>query len=326
MKKSIFLIGIISVVLTSCLSVKKAETEEKPTSETEELISLEGEWKVTEHIAGQVRLSAHSHEEHYLGRSITIGAETIIRSLDFWPNGLDYKLYRYCMTEFETISSKDSRFYGENNLDEGWDKALGEQDLTLVTYSMGKDDYISNKQSFLITQDGQVICEYYGRYYFMERYKEADTDLSIEELLGNWCVKRLVSYQNGWKGNNSVGRAWERIYHRPISEEEGANFYPEEFLNNIVKIEAEGIKLYRENQLLESCTLEGYTSLLLDKHDYQKEKGVNDGLGISNREIQIFVGEGQAGDGKLLDGEIVVINDSEAIMKLYQGWYLLEKK
>ena len=37
MKKTIFLIGIISIVLTSCLSMKKVETEEKPTSETEEL-------------------------------------------------------------------------------------------------------------------------------------------------------------------------------------------------------------------------------------------------------------------------------------------------
>ena len=319
MKKTIFLIGIISIVLTSCLIMKKVEAKE-------ESINLEGEWKVTEYIAGHIMLSDYSHEEHYWGRSITIGPETIIESLDYWPDGLNYKLYRYCITEFETISSKDSSFYGKNYLDKGWEKALGEQDLTLVTYSMGEGDYSSDKQSFLITQDGQVICQYYGRYYFMERYKEADTDLSMEELLGNWCVKRLVSYQNGWKGNNSVGRAWERIYHRPISEEEGANFYPEEFLNNIVKIEAEGIKLYRENQLLESCTLEGYTSLLLDKHDYQKEKGVNDGLGISSREIQIFVGEGQTGDGKLLDGEIVVINDSEVIMKLYQGWYLLEKK
>lgn len=326
MKKSILLIILVGLLLVGCLSIKNVSVQGETVLNKKEPINLEGEWKVTEYIAGQIMLSDHSIEEHYWGRSIIIGPETIITSLDYWPNGIKYKINRYCKTELETISSKDGRFYGKNYLDEGWEKTLGEQDLTLVTYSMGENDYSYDEQSFLITQDGQVICQYFGRYYFMERYKETDTDLSIEELLGNWCVKRLVSYQNGWKGNNSVAAAWERTYDKPISEEEGANFYPEEFIDDIVKIESGGIKLYRGKQLLESCILGGYTSFLLDKHDYQKEKGVHDGLGVTNEEIQIIVGEEQVEGGKILDGEIIIINKNEIIIKLYQGWYLLEKK
>ncbi len=64
----------------------------------------------------------------------------------------------------------------------------------------------------------------------------------------------------------------------------------------------------------------------IDKHDYQKEKGVHDGLGITNEEIQVFRGEGKKEDSKFLEGEIIVMNKNEVIMKLYQGWYLLEKK
>lgn len=330
MKKIILLIELVVILLMGCLSTKNADTENINTenrvvSNKEESINLVGEWKVTEQVASQMMLSDHSIEEHYWGRSITIGPETIITSLNYWPNGINYKIDRYCMVESEIVSSKDSRFYGKNYLDEGWEKALGDQDLTLVTYSMGEEGYSYDKQSFLVTQDGRVICEYFGRYYFMERYKEAEIDVSIEKLLGKWYVKRLVSYQNNWKGNNSVAVAWERTYNRPISEEEGANFYPEEFINNIVEVEAEGIKLYQKNRLVESYMVEDYISLLMNKYDYQKEKGVYDGLGIVNEEIQVFKDKGLIREGKILEGEIIVINEKEIVMKLYQGWYLLEK-
>lgn len=329
MKKTIFIFGLIGTLLTGCLSIKNVEIEEKESVlEKEEPVNLEGEWKVTEYIASHMMRSDFSIEEHFLGRSIVIGPETIVTSLYYWPDEIRYRVDCYRMIELETVSSYDSRFKGKNYITKKWDKVLGEQDLTVLTYSMGEllayNPYLEH--SFLVTQDGQVICQYYSNYYFMERYKEAETDLSIEQLIGNWHVKRLVSYQDGWKGNNSVAGLWEMIGYKKISEEQGANFYPEEFIDNIVKIKASGIELYQENQLVESCVVEDYTSLLVDKHDYQKEKGVHDGLGIANEEIQVFVGEGQIEEGKLLDGEIIVINEDEVIIKLYQGWYLLEKK
>jgi len=292
-----------------------------------EPVNLEGDWKVTDYIDGHRMLSSHSIEEHYWGRSIMIGPEIIITSLNYWPNQISYRIERYRMIEQETVSSKDSRFYdGKNYVGKGWDEALGEQDLTVVNYSMGEDSYPGYGYTLMVTQDGRVICQYYGRYYFMERYNAAETELSIKQLIGNWSVKRLVSYQDGWKGNNRVGPAWEGLEQRPIKEEEGANFYPEEFIDNIVKIKTSGIELYRGSQLVESYEVEGYISLLMDKHGYQREKGVHDGLGITNEEIQVFRGEGKREDSKFLEGEIIVMNKNKVIMKLYQGWYLLEKK
>ena len=93
-------------------------------------------------------------------------------------------------------------------------------------------------------------------------------------------MKRLVSYQDGWKGRNDL------LYGKTYKEEEGAYFYPESYVGNMVIIRKQGMEIYDVNGLLDCLESES----------------------------------------AILDGEIVAVSESEVIIKIYQGWYLLEKQ
>ena len=109
-------------------------------------------------------------------------------------------------------------------------------------------------------------------------------------------------------------------------EEDGGYFYPESYLGNTVCIRKDGIKIYNsDGRLLDSLGTDGYASYLVDKYDYQNRKGIHDELGLTNEEIQVFAGNIREPEDTILDGEIIVVNRTEVIIKIYQGWYLLER-
>ncbi len=174
--------------------------------------------------------------------------------------------------------------------------------------------------SFVVTEEGEVLCWYLFDIYYMERYREAVTDMREEELYGEWKVRRLVSYQDGWRGRN---RWFGGTGYR---EEDGGFFYPESYLGNTVIIREDGTELYDgSGGLPDRLGTGGYTSAIVDKYGYQNEKGIHDELGLTNEEIQVFTGNIREPGNSILDGEIVAVSRTEVIIKIYQGWYLLEK-
>ena len=169
----------------------------------------------------------------------------------------------------------------------------------------------------LRTITGMVTCTVST---LRERYREAVTDLAEGDLYGEWEVKRLVSYQDGWRGRNGL------VYGTEYKEEDGGNFYPESYLGNTVWIGNTGVELHDgDGRMTGSIRTDGYSSRMVDKYDYQNGKGIHDELGLTNEEIQVFAGNIPAPDGAVLDGEIVAVSRTEIIMKIYQGWYLLKK-
>lgn len=173
-----------------------------------------------------------------------------------------------------------------------------------------------------------MLCKYMGAYFYMEPYKSADTDLESEQLYGTWKVERLVSYQDGWRGNNEVlpeARSFkpDTVY----LEEEGAEFYPLDYYGAAVDINDTSVVLRMENGTKEQYAVSQYQSELVDTEAYETEKGIHDKLGITNNRMEVVKADITNLSGEMLwDGEIVVVNETQIIAKLYQGWFWFVKE
>lgn len=311
-EEKLFLLGLIGafIFLMACNRVSREQNSEDKWN-----IDLEGQWKVTDYLAGHNLKVSYDFYEHFLGRSIIIEPNRIIKSFGYWWNELNDVTSQYRNVEVEMM---DGEVYG-NGLGEEWHKKYDGQDIAVVTFDMPESSNGFSKSSFVVTRGGEVLCWYLGNIYYMERYKEAVTGLKEEQIYGQWQVKRLISYQDSWKGRNGLidGKIYE--------EDEGGDFYPESYLGDMVNISKKSMEIYEGSRLLESIEINGYDSGTVDKYNYQNEKKIHDELGIINDVIQIFKGNVSKSQSSILDGEIVVINESEVIIKIYQGWYLLER-
>ena len=279
-------------------------------------IDLEGQWKVTDYLASWDMTEADDYYEHFLGRSIVIEPNRIIRSFGNWDDSPEDVVSQYRTMEVENVNGG---IYG-SRLEGGWYQKYADQEVAVVTFSMPESSQWNSSDTFVITEEGETLCWYQGNIYYMERYREAVMDMEKEELYGEWKVRRLVSYQDGWRGRNGL------FYGTRYKEENGGCFYPESYLGDTMRIQKDGMELYDSGGgLLDRIEADGYEFRMEDKYDYQNEKGIHDELGLTNEKIQVFAGNIPAPDGAVLDGEIVAVSRTEVIVKIYQGWYLLKK-
>ncbi len=295
----------------------------KRLGKTDIVSELHGQWKVTEFLACKQYGVSYSYYDHFLGRSITITPEQIITSLNYWPEKIEYSHMTYDDYEVESI---DAYQYGaQERMNEPWFEILKNQSLKEVTFL----DTPANYRTFYITETGEVICSYLSNFYYMEPYVETVTNLRQEQIYGQWKVERLISYQDGWKGNSKVYLETELSFENiDICEEEaGANFYPEKYYGKCLLISENSISLWEEETVIEEHGVLGYDMQMHNKNYYQEQNGIYDELGIANEEIQVFSGNLSGGvEDMLLNGDFVVVDDEKIITKIYQGWYLLVKE
>lgn len=108
---------------------------------------------------------------------------------------------------------------------------------------------------------------------------------------------------------------------------EGIDFYSKDYYNYSLIINQERLFLLSENRYVELHEIQQYDIQQADRKAYEKEKGINDELGISNEKIEVIVAEPKDGDKEgILDNEIVVIDKTRIIMKIDEGWFLLTKE
>lgn len=282
---------------------------------------LEGQWKVTDYLTSADNIPPDEYYEDFLGRSIVIEPNRIIKSFERWGDGSRFsRLEGDAVSQYRTVDVERIKgdVYGDG-LGEEWHRKYAGQDVLVITYGTGELTGRDAGDVFVITEDGRTLCRHLGSLYYMERYREAETGVKRKELYGEWKVARLVSYRDGWKGRN--GRSlWVKY-----REEDGAYFYPADYLGDTVIIRENGMDLYEGGKLLEHLEVEKYVSREVDKYGYQNEKGIHDELGLTNEKIQVWSGIPENLSCAVLDGEIVAVSESEVITRIYQGWYLLEK-
>ncbi len=107
---------------------------------------------------------------------------------------------------------------------------------------------------------------------------------------------------------------------------EGIDFYPKDYYNYSLIINKERLFLLSDNRYVELHEIQQYDIQQVDRKAYEKEKGINDELGIRNEKIEVIVvrTEEKAED-TVLDNENIVIDKTRIIMKIDKGWFLLTK-
>lgn len=298
---------------------------------------LEGQWKTTELTAINRTGTIYWSEEEYLGRSISIKSSGHIeKSIDYWPFYLERKVAQYeYWTSERTIVKNWAGKAGIGNIT-GWYDKHRDEEVEVVSFYQCEDDYKAGYdpvEIYIIFEDGSVQVQWLEGCYMMERFAKAKTNLQPEELYGTWDVERFVSYKDNWIGNKEQLEncksqiesfapelsGWENA--------EGIDFYPKDYYNYSLIINKERLFLLSDNRYVELHEIQQYDIQQADRKAYEKEKGINDELGISNEKIEVIVAEPKDGDKEgILDNEIVVIDKTRIIMKIDEGWFLLTKE
>lgn len=296
---------------------------------------LEGQWKTTELTAIDRTEIIYWSEEEYLGRSISIESSgRIERSIDYWPFYLKrgVEQYKYWTSE-RTIVKNWAGKAGIGNIT-GWYDKYEDEEVEVVSFYRCEDDYKAGYdpyEIYIIFEDGSVQVGWLNGWYMMERYAKAKTNLQPEELYGTWNVERFVSYEDDWIRN----RKQLEMCHSDIESmsefndwenAEGIDFYPKDYYNYSLIINQERLFLLSDNMFVELHEIQQYKVQQADRKAYEKERGINDELGISNEKIEVIVAKTEEKEETtVLDNEIIVINKTRIIMKIDKGWFLLTK-
>lgn len=326
LKKHYFILAILLFLIVGALPLLW-----KKTSDPAE--SLKGKWKVTELIEICRTGTTYWAEETYLGRSIEISDKRIEKSIYFWPSN-QYKFredYEFCKKE-EILAE---RFWARAELlnSRGWYDLHRSEMVNYILFYKNKNDFEENYpfDEYVIFQDGSVYAQFFDGWYKIEPYVQSCTDIKIEDLFGNWMVKRLVSYEDGWVGERSLlefnkGQIEMMPELRNWEEAEGIDFQVKEYYGDVLQIEQKKICLQSKSRVKDKHDIMQFETYTCNTKNYQYVKGIHDELGIINDEIQVITGQfAEENEQSLLDGDIVIIDKKNIIVKIEKGWYLLEK-
>lgn len=326
-KKHYFILVIaLFLIICSYFSLRKKE-------EVDPAESLKGKWKVTELVGAQRTGTSYWDEETYLGRSIEISDNRIEKSIDYWPGYLYKQVEEYQFCRNEEIPAE--RVFARAGLNSKRLNDRHRDDMAnYISFYKNKSDFDNNYpfDEYAIIQDGNVYTQLYEGWYKIEPYVQACTDIKVEDLFGEWEVKRLVSYEEGWIGERSMlelnrgqidffmpeMRNWE--------EAEGIDFQVKEYYGDVLLLEPNKICLQSESEPKDEHDITQFETYTCNTRNYQYMRGIHDELGIINDEIQVIAGQFEENsEQSLLDGDIVVIDNKNIIVKIERGWYLLEK-
>ena len=147
---------------------------------------LEGQWKVTGLAAINRYGVIYWSEENYLGRSISINAGEIERSMYYWSFYLCHNTEKY-----EYWTNKRTRVYdwagkaGIGNTT-GWYDLYRDEIVDVISFYHNKDDFEDGYdpvEVYIIFEDGSVQTDYGDGWYKIERFAESEINLQVEKLL-----------------------------------------------------------------------------------------------------------------------------------------------
>ena len=236
-----------------------------------------GKWKVTRHLTTYYRAYSYFFRQHYLGRTVILGENSVEKSIVAWPE--DY-------ADIEQV-----RFL--RYIDEMYD----ESDYCV--------DYI------VILDKTHIVYGFCGGDYLLEPFQYCDPKVSEKDLNGTWKIAYLDSYENSYEGG------FEEIEKEaPGRILQGTNFKAEDWLGKSVIVSEDEVRI-----LETARQTVGIEVRKTGREDFEQEMDIHDGLSIYDDEILVC-------NIKCQDGEDIVcvpVNKNQMIMRIEEGWFMLEK-
>lgn len=269
-----------------------------------------GKWKVTRHLTTYYRAYSYFFRQHYLGRTVILGENSVEKSIVAWPDYLEWEKIQFDDSDIVSYSTQDEWL----DIDSLWmieDYADIEQVrfLRYIDEMYDGSDYCVDY--IVILDKTHIVYGFCGGDYLLEPFQYCDPKVSEKDLNGTWKIAYLDSYENSYEGG------FEEIEKEaPGRILQGTNFKAEDWLGKSVIVSEDEVRI-----LETARQTVGIEVRKTGREDLEQEMDIHDGLSIYDDEILVC-------NIKCQDGEDIVcvpVNKNQMIMRIEEGWFMLEK-
>ena len=233
------------------------------------------------------------------------------RSVGEWPEPLGWIKFQYDYSEVIPYSSEDKWF--ELNTFWSIDKFADMERVRFLRYwDKIYDGSYYCVDYFVILDETHLAYGYIGGYYLLERFQYCDPTVSEKNLNGTWEIAYLDSYENSYEGS------YEEIEKEaPRSSLKGTDFNVEDWLGKSVTVSENEVRISETGY-----QTAGVESGKIRREDFEQKMDIHDGLSIYDDEILVCNIKCQNGE----DIICVPVNENQMIMRIEEGWFMLEKE
>lgn len=272
-----------------------------------------GKWKTTYIIEEDFRSRINYFPQHYLGRTVIIGDECIERSIWYWPLELDWRTEEYDRSEISFFNCEDSWVKSNTNWDTMY-KIWGEEKMPFLRFYRADKEYCIDY--IIILDERHLAYGWPGGYYLLEPFSWCNPDMDKEDIIGEWNVAFLDSYDETYEGGWKEIEETRPTYSDRMDELQGSDFYAEEWFDKKIVISRNELVLDSNMSEVDSIREE-----MVSREDFEREWGIHDGLSINNDTIKVVFVE--CTDGSSIP--IIPVDKQKIIIHIGQGWFMLEK-
>lgn len=297
----VIFIVMLLLILGKIIDYKKKEA----------VAAYDGKWKVTHQLTTYFRATSNFFPHHYLGRTIILSENSMERSVGEWPEPLGWIKFQYDYSEVIPYSSEDKWF--ELNTFWSIDKFADMERVRFLRYwDKIYDGSYYCVDYFVILDETHLAYGYIGGYYLLERFQYCDPMVSEKDLNGTWKIAYLDSYENSYEGS------YEEIEKEaPRSSLKGTDFNVEDWLGKSVTVSENEVRISETGY-----QTAGIESGKIRREDFEQKMDIHDGLSIYDDEILVCNIKCQNGE----DIICVPVNENQMIMRIEEGWFMLEKE
>lgn len=301
MKKKIIIIGIVVLLLILGSVIGYQEQEN--------IADYEGKWKVIK-LLTYTKDKSNFFPEHYLGRTVVVGENFVEQSIWEWPWLLEWASEYYDYADV-VYYSKDEEWVPKYCHSEVKELVDGDKIHFIRYFNKSQyGDYCTNY--FVILDKTHLICSFLGSYYLLEPFRYCDPTVSEKNLNGTWEIAYLDSYENSYEGS------YEEIEKEaPRSSLKGTDFNVEDWLGKSVTVSENEVRISETGY-----QTAGMESGKIRREDFEQKMDIHDGLSIYDDEILVCNIKCQNGENIIC----VPVNENQMIMRIEEGWFMLEKE
>ena len=263
-----------------------------------------GNWKVTRVVYAAKSGYGDFPLGNEIGRSFCISEEIIT----------DSKQHDEAMEERRACYNMHVLRYEKNEFDVSENEIAAEFNFrnNIVLNIAGITDTVISEFVFYADKGDTEDDAYYASFLRLFPYKKNDKNILVMELpYGSYILERSTRQE---KTGNIWGK-WmvEELVSRGTGEREGIDFV--ERYGNVYQFTDDRLRFHDEEYEV------SYAKKAVDRKKYERENGIEEGLGISNKKIDVFHVEINNGHNM----EVIPVNDNEIITQIGNQWFRLKR-
>lgn len=276
-------------------------------------------WKVTEILSVYSQAPTYYIPHFFLGRTMVIDNNKLVQSVVAPPFDWTESEIQYTKSELVTLDIEDpwlNDYAYKVNL-----RLLGiDEKVNILRFFQETDEKEECKEVFVVLDENKLVAMFMGGYYLLEPFAEnVSVDFDIEQLLGNWEIIRLDSFDEGYCGSVEDVEEVQKAYNyqnENLNRLEGSEFTPLEWYGESIKIEENMLICKNETIMLDTISTE-----IVSLEWFEKENHIHDGLSLNTEKVEV-VWLWHANEKTPL----VIKDDKSFFIHIGQGWFLVERQ